>query len=102
LINKVERHAARFIVNSIDFGREVSSHYIWTRFAWSIGRSMNVQSASVPKFFRCALFNCDYTQAIEMGRLAGIPAAREVKGFSFHAPFPTAMSVRAAWGKCGS
>jgi hypothetical protein len=74
----------RFTFNSIDFGREVSSHYIRTKFAWSIGHSMNLQSASVPKFFRCALFNCDYTQAIEMGKLAGTPAAREVKGFSFH------------------
>jgi hypothetical protein len=62
----------RFLINKVDC--QVSSHYIWTSFARSIGRAMDPQSAGTPKFFRCALFICDYTQAIEMGKIGGQPA----------------------------
>jgi hypothetical protein len=74
LINKVDCQDASFNVASLDFGCEVSSHYIWISFARSIGRAMDPQSAGTPKFFRCALFICDYTQAIEMGKIGGQPA----------------------------
>jgi hypothetical protein len=63
-------HTARK-VNSIGFGRNIDSHYTCIKFVTSIGSSAQPQSASTTKIFRCALFNCDYTQAIEMGKVGG-------------------------------
>jgi hypothetical protein len=87
--------------NSNGFGREANNHYIWISFARSIGHAVRPQSDSTLKFFRCALFNCDYTQAIEMGKPARHTLGREVKANHF-AHRSNRNDLRAARGNRGS